>query len=183
MFPSPTIGASASPVDGDPNPRKYGGEIGQDDILVRKFLNTLTYAARHSIGYIDFPYVGQVFLTERETPIKKTGELRREIAPGLAGRNRQDTSPQRLLATNRDHWLIESVHHIIDWNHDEDRSRIRTGFGPENITRLRRLPIGIPGSFRQPGQAIAGMMRKPSLRIRGVFACLRMTENSGAPAG
>ena len=27
-------------------------------------------------GYIDFPYVGQVFLIERETLIKKTGERR-----------------------------------------------------------------------------------------------------------
>ncbi|MDP2792528.1 MAG: hypothetical protein Q8O25_00350 [Sulfurisoma sp.] len=40
------------------------------------------------------------------------------------------------IAINRGHWSIESVHHIIDWNYDEDRSRIRTGFGPENITRL-----------------------------------------------
>ena len=30
-------------------------------------------------AYIDFPHVGQVFLIERETLTKKTGELRREI--------------------------------------------------------------------------------------------------------
>jgi predicted transposase YbfD/YdcC len=34
-------------------------------------------------------------------------------------------------------------HYIIDWNYDEDRSRIRTGHGPENITRLRRFAISI----------------------------------------
>lgn len=134
-------------------------------------------------GYIDFPYVGQVFLIERETLIKKTGELRREIALGLTSRNPQDASPQRLLAINRGHWLIESVHHIIDWNYDEDRSRIRTGFGPENITRLRRFAIGILKSFQQPKQTIAEMMRKLSLRTRIVFDYLRMTENSCAAAG
>jgi len=48
-----------------------------------------------------------------------------------------------VLAVNRGHWSIESVHYIIDWNYDEDRSQIRTGFGPENITRLRRFAVGL----------------------------------------
>jgi hypothetical protein len=38
---------------------------------------------------------------------------------------------------------VESCHYIIDWNYDEDRSQIRTGFGPENMTRLRRFAIGL----------------------------------------
>ena len=46
--------------------------------------------------------------------------------------------PRQVLAVNRGHWTIESTHYLIDWNYDEDRSRIRVGFGPENITRLRR---------------------------------------------
>lgn len=80
-------------------------------------------------AYIDFPHVGQVFLIERETLTKKTGALRREIALGMTSRTAQQASPQQVLAINRGHWSIESVHHIIDWNYDEDRSRIRTGFG------------------------------------------------------
>ncbi len=46
---------------------------------------------------------------------------------------------QRLLTINRGHWTIQSVHNIIDWNYDENRSRIRTGHGPENITRPAAL--------------------------------------------
>ena len=42
---------------------------------------------------LDFPHVGQVFLIER------------------------------VLAVNRGHWSIESVHYLIDWHYDEDRSR------------------------------------------------------------
>ena len=38
-------------------------------------------------AYIDFPHVGQVFLIERETLIKKTGELRCEIALGMTSRS------------------------------------------------------------------------------------------------
>ena len=131
-------------------------------------------------GYIDFPHVGQVFLIERETLIKKTGELRREIALGLTSRSAQDPSPQQVLTVNRGHWTIESVHHIIDWNYDEDRSRIRTGFGPENITRLRRFAVGILKSFQKPKQTIAELMRTLSFRTRLVFDYLRMTKNSCA---
>jgi hypothetical protein len=90
----------------------------------------------------------------------------------------QEASPQRVLAVNRGHWSIESVHHIIDWNYDEDRSRIRTGFGPENITRLRRFAVGILKSFQKPAQSIAEMMRSLCFRTRLVFDYLRMTKNS-----
>ena len=135
-------------------------------------------------AYLDFPHVGQVFLIERETVEKKTGTCSREIALGITSRTREQASPQRVLAVNRGPWSIESVHYIIDWNFDEDRSRIRTGFGPENITRLRRFAVGILKSFQQPGQSIAAMMRKLCFRSRIVFDYLRMTKNSAdEPAG
>jgi len=129
-------------------------------------------------AYIDFPHVGQVFLIERESIKKKTGEQTREIALGLTSRTPQQASPQRVLAVNRGHWSIESVHYIIDWNYDEDRSHIRTGFGPENITRLRRFAVGILKSFQKPAQSIAEMMRSLCFRTRLVFDYLRMTKNS-----
>jgi predicted transposase YbfD/YdcC len=129
-------------------------------------------------AYIDFPHVAQVFLIERECIKKKTGEHSREIALGITSRTAQEAAPQRILAVNRGHWSIESVHYIIDWNYDEDRSRIRTGFGPENITRLRRFAVGILKSFQKPAQSIAEMMRKLCFRTRLVFDYLRMTKNS-----
>ena len=84
-----------------------------------------------------------------------------------------------MLAINRGHWAIESTHYIIDWNYDEDRSRIRTSFGPENITRLRRFAVGILKSF-QTAQSIAEVMRKLCFCTRRVFDYLRMTKNSAA---
>jgi predicted transposase YbfD/YdcC len=129
-------------------------------------------------AYLDFPHVGQVFLIERECIKKKTAKHTREIALGITSRTPQQASPQRLLALNRGHWSIESVHYMIDWNYDEDRSRIRTGFGPENITRLRRFAIGILKSFQKPAQSISAMMRSLCFRTRLVFDYLRMTKNS-----
>ena len=128
--------------------------------------------------YLDFPHVGQVFLIEREVIHKKSGKSSCEIALGITSRTPQQASPKRVLAVNRRHWTIESVHYIIDWNYDEDRSRIRTGFGPENITRLRRFAVGILKSFQKPAQSIADMIRTLCFRTRLVFDYLRMTKNS-----
>jgi len=130
--------------------------------------------------YLDFPHAGQVFMIERESINKKTGVPSREIALGITSRTPQEASPQRVLAVNRGHWRIESVPYIIDWNYDEDRSRIRTGFGPENITRLRRFAVGVLKSFQKPAQSIAEMMRKLTFRTRLVFDYLRTTQNSSA---
>ena len=101
---------------------------------------------------------------------------------GVTSRTPQQASPQRLLEINRGHWAIESVHYLIDWNYDEDRSRIRTGFGPENITRLRRFAVGILKSFQKSAQSIAAMMRKLCFNTRLVFDYLRMTINSAPRA-
>ena len=99
---------------------------------------------------LDFPHVGQVFMIERESSGKKTGAHSREIALGITSRTPQEASRKRVLAVNRGHWSIESVHYIIDWNYDEDRSRISTGCGRENITRPRRFAVGILKSFQKP---------------------------------
>ena len=75
-------------------------------------------------AYLDVPYVGQVFLIERGSLDNKTGEHTREIALGVTSRTPQQASAQRVLAVNRGHWRIESVHYLIDWTYAEDRSRI-----------------------------------------------------------
>ena len=95
---------------------------------------------------------------------------------------RHNKPHRSVLAVNRGHWSIESVHYGIDWHYDEDRSRSRTGFGPENITRLRRFAVGILKSFQKPAQSIAAMMRALCFRTRIEFDYLRMTNNSTALA-
>jgi len=132
-------------------------------------------------GYLDFPHVGQAFLIERHSTEKKSGIRSFEIAYGITSRTAQQADPQRLLNVNRGHWTIEnSCHYIIDWNYDEDRSRIRTGYGPENITRLRRFAIGIIKSKTQ--RSVAQKMRELTRNVRLVFDYLRMTNNSCASA-
>jgi predicted transposase YbfD/YdcC len=131
--------------------------------------------------HLDFPHVGQVFLIERQRIDKKTGATTRELAYGITSRTAAQASPEKVLATNRAHWCIEnSCHYALDWNYDEDRGRIRTGFGPENVSRLRRFAIGLIQSSSTQ-HSVAQTMRKLCRSPRRVFDYLRMTLNS-APA-
>jgi len=131
-------------------------------------------------GYLNFPHVGQAFAIERNTIEKKSGKQSHEVAYGITSRSQQQADPRRVLETNRGHWCIEnSCHYILDWNYDEDRSRIRTGHGPENVTRLRRFAVGV---IKSKGVSnVAQKMRKLNKNIRSVFDYLRMTKNSCAP--
>jgi predicted transposase YbfD/YdcC len=128
-------------------------------------------------SYIEFPHVGQAFLVERHCVEKKTGESSLDIAYGITSRVPEQASPQQVLQVNRGHWTIEnSCHYILDWNYDEDRSRIRTGYGPENISRLRRFAIGVIKS--KGARSVAQKMRQLACNVRVVFDYLHMTGNS-----
>lgn len=133
-------------------------------------------------GYLEFPGVGQAFVIERETVDKKTGKITAETAYGMTSLPREQAGPRRLLALNRGHWCIEnSCHYILDWNWDEDRGRIRTGHGPENISRLRRFAIGvIKGQLakQKRPETVAQKIRDLAGSVRLVFDYLKMTENS-----
>jgi len=88
-----------------------------------------------------------VFKIERITHNRKTGKKSQEIAYGITSKGPDLATPQEILKNNRQHWCIEnSCHYIIDWIYDEDRCRISKGYGPENISRLRRFAVGLSKS-------------------------------------
>ena len=66
----------------------------------------------------------------------------------------------------------------MDWNFDEDRSRIRTGHGPENITRLRRFATGVIQFISSGKDSVSQKMQQLNRNTRLVFDYLRMTSNS-----
>lgn len=127
--------------------------------------------------YLDFPGVGQVFLIERHVIEKKTGKTSTEMAYGITSHTPQTASADRVLAYNRGHWSIENgCHYTLDWNWDEDRSTIRTGHGPENLTALRRFATGVIKSRTQ--ESVSSTIQRLGRNVRLVFDYLRMTENS-----
>jgi len=127
--------------------------------------------------YLNFPFVKQSFKIYRESTCKKTGIVSQETIYGITSKTTEQATPKQVLTDNRGHWCIESFHYIIDWNYDEDRSQIRTGSGPENITRLRRFAIGLL-KRKQKNQTIPEMMKRLMLNTRAVIDYLKMSKNS-----
>ncbi len=126
--------------------------------------------------YLNCPFVGQVFAIQRHTIIKKTGKDTHEMAYGLTSHSPVCAHAKQVLEFNRGHWGVESHHYALDWNWHEDRCSIRTGHGPENITRLRRFAIGLIKSISK--DSVASTIRKLARNLRRVFDYLRMTQNS-----
>jgi predicted transposase YbfD/YdcC len=126
--------------------------------------------------YLDFPYVGQAFLIERLRIDKNTAKESTEIVYGVTDLTPDSAEAKHLLALNRGHWGVEAHHYILDRNWDEDRCTLRTGHGPENMTRLRRFATGLIKS--RSGDSVAATIAKLARNVRRVFDYLRMTENS-----
>jgi len=106
-----------------------------------------------------------------------TNNSRFLILYGITSHTSDQADPKRVLKTNRDRWSIEnSFHYIIDWNFDEDRSRICTGYGPDNMTSLPRFAISL---IKSKGvRSAAQKMRQLTRNVRTVFDYLHMTQNS-----
>ncbi len=110
---------------------------------------------------------------------KRTGKVSEETVYGITSRSPEEASPETTQKIIREHWTVEnSCHYILDWNYDEDRGRIRTGYGPENVTRLRKFAIGLI-KFKQVTN-VAQKMGELFKNTRAVLDYLKMTKNSRA---
>lgn len=127
-------------------------------------------------AYLNFPHVGQAFAIERHMIDKKTGKPSTDVVNGLTDHTPQSANAARVLAFNRGHWGIEAHHYILDRNRDQDRCTLRTGHGPENITRLRRFAIGLIKPKNR--DSVAATIARLARSVRRVFDYLRMTVNS-----
>lgn len=128
-------------------------------------------------GYLRFPGVAQAFMIERTVIEKKSGKTTTEQVYGITSHTPASADPARVLRFNRDHWTIEnSCHYCLDWNWDEDRRPIRTGYGPENMTALRRFAISLIKA--NSSDTVAATIQRLARNPRRVFDYLRLTENS-----
>lgn len=103
------------------------------------------------------------------------------MAYGITSKTPQLATAEQVLRDNRQHWSIEnSCHYILDWNFDEDRCRISKGYGPENITRLRRFAIGL---LKSKGVSnVTQKMRQLSFSPRMVLDYLKIPGDNHSSA-
>ena len=84
----------------------------------------------------------KIFAVKRE--VEKDGNKTTETSCYLSSKN---TTAENLLAYTRNHWQIESMHHILDVTYDEDRCRLLTQRAQENINIFRKLGVSVHKNY------------------------------------
>jgi hypothetical protein len=89
-----------------------------------------------------FPHAAQGFRVERTREFVGTGKKTHEVQYGVASLPPDQADEVRIMHLLRGQWTIENrVHYVRDFTYDEDRSRVRTGSGPQVMATLRNLAI------------------------------------------
>ena len=91
---------------------------------------------------LGFPHAVQAVRVLRHRTDLKTGTVSRQTIYAITDLTSQEASPERLGRLARSQWTIENrLHFVRDTTFREDASKIRTGYGPENMATLRNLAI------------------------------------------
>ena len=80
----------------------------------------------------------KIFAVKRT--IEEDGKVSVELSCYLSSKN---TSAENLLTYTRNHWQIESMHHILDVTYDEDRCKLLSETAQENLNIFRKMGISI----------------------------------------
>ena len=80
----------------------------------------------------------KIFAVKRE--VEKEGKKTTETSCYLSSKN---TTAEKLLRYTRNHWKIESMHHILDVTYDEDRCKLLTRRAQENINIFRKMGVSV----------------------------------------
>ena len=84
----------------------------------------------------------KIFAVKRE--VEKEGNKTTEISCYLSSKN---TTAEKLLSYTRNHWQIESMHHILDVTYDEDNCRLQSKKAQENLNIYRKMGVSVHKQF------------------------------------
>lgn len=109
-------------------------------------------------GYLQWPYLEQVFKIEREVEEISSGKQRREVSYGVTSLTRAEAPAARLMEIVRGHWGIENgLHYRKDKTLREDACRLRRGEAAQAMAVINNLIVGL--GLRQGGKNLAAARR------------------------
>jgi predicted transposase YbfD/YdcC len=103
-------------------------------------IETRTLKTAH-VPRLDFPHARQAIKITRRRHDTATGKTSRETAYAITSLTSAHATASDLARLARDHWSIESHHHIRDVTFGEDTSTSRTGHSPANLATIRAAII------------------------------------------
>ncbi|WP_372412148.1 ISAs1 family transposase [Streptomyces luteireticuli] len=95
-----------------------------------------------TVNNLLFPGARQATQLKRRRVDRKTGKVSIKTVYAVTDLTAEQVTPAQLAALIRDHWKIESLHHIRDVTFAEDASQLRTGTAPRAMATWRNLAIG-----------------------------------------
>lgn len=120
-----------------------------------------------------FPGARQAVQLKRRRVDRKTGKVSIKTVYAVTDLTAEQVTPAQLAALIRDHWKIESLHHIRDVTFAEDASQLRTGTAPRAMATWRNLAIGALRLARKSN--IASALRHNARDARRPLALLGLT--------
>lgn len=68
---------------------------------------------------------------------------------------------KKIAQAIRAHWAIEnSLHWVLDVSFDDDQSRIRSGFAPQNMMTIKHIALNLLRTVQKKRQSIKGLRKK-----------------------
>ncbi|MGP3948517.1 ISAs1 family transposase [Streptomyces sp. 7N604] len=95
-----------------------------------------------TVNNLLFPGARQAVQLKRRRVDRKTGRVSIKTVYAVTDLTAEEATPDQLATLIRDHWKIESLHHIRDVTFAEDASQLRTGTSPRAMATWRNLAIG-----------------------------------------
>lgn len=93
---------------------------------------------------LKIPGIQQVALLKRKREILKTGVESKEDVYLITNLSFEALDAKGLMELKREYWSIENkLHYRKDFVFGEDRSTIRKGHGPQNMSTLRNFAVGL----------------------------------------
>ena len=84
----------------------------------------------------------KIFAVKRK--VEKDERISEEMSCYLSSKN---ASAKELLEYTRNHWQIESMHHILDVTFDEDRCKLLSKRAQENMNIFRKMGVSIHKNY------------------------------------
>lgn len=131
----------------------------------------------HDIDWLEqrekWPKLKSLIMTQRER--RKKGTIETSIAYHISSRQ---AGAEQFAGFIRGHWNIENgLNHVLDVVFDEDKSRVRKGFGAHNMNTIRCLALGMLNHKKTNGGISSTMRLAANCREHlNVFAKLLLGE-------
>jgi predicted transposase YbfD/YdcC len=103
-------------------------------------IETRTLKTAH-VSRLDFPGARQAIKITRRRQDTTTGKTSRETVYAVTSLTSTSATAHDLARLVREHWSIETHHHVRDVTFHEDTATSRTGSGPANLATIRAAII------------------------------------------